>query len=79
MKYDVIVVGSGPAGSTAAKFIAEKGFKILLIEKDKLPRDKPCGGGLPVRVLNRFSYVKNKDIIESYSYGYPFEGFDGRN
>jgi len=69
MKYDVVVVGAGPAGSTAAKFLAEKGVKVLLIDKSKFPRDKPCGGGLPLRVLNRFQYVKNENFIESYSYG----------
>ena len=69
MKYDVTVVGAGPAGSTAAKFLSEKGFKVLLIDKSKFPRDKPCGGALPMRVLNRFKYVKGESLIESYSYG----------
>jgi len=69
MKYEVAVVGAGPAGSTAAKFLSENGVKVLLLDKSKFPRDKPCGGGLPYRILNRFEYVKNKDLIESYSYG----------
>lgn len=67
MKYDVIVVGAGPAGSTAAKILAEKGIKVLLIDKKKFPRDKPCGGGLPTRVWKRFPYVI--DLIDSISYG----------
>ena len=67
MKYDVTIVGAGPAGSTTAKFLSEKGFKTLLIDKEKFPRDKPCGGGLPLRVLQRFPYVVNDKIIESYS------------
>jgi geranylgeranyl reductase family protein len=67
MKYDVAIVGAGPAGSTAAKFLSEKGFKTLLLDKEKFPRDKPCGGGLPMRVLQRFPYVVNDRIIESYS------------
>lgn len=69
MKYDVTIVGAGPAGSTTAKFLAEKGFKVLLIDKNKFPRDKPCGGGLSSRVLDRFRYVDNWDFIESYGYG----------
>lgn len=69
MKYEVVIVGAGPAGSTAAKFLSEKGVKVLLIDKSKFPRDKPCAGGLPYRVLNRFQYVKDKNFIESYSYG----------
>jgi len=67
MKYDVVVVGAGPAGSTAAKHLAEKGIKVLLLDKSKFPRAKPCGGGLPMHVWKRFPYVK--DMIESYSYG----------
>ncbi len=67
MKYDVTIVGAGPAGSTTAKFLAEKGFKTLLLDKEKFPREKPCGGGLPIRVLQRFPYVVNDDIIEAYS------------
>jgi geranylgeranyl reductase family protein len=67
MKYDVAIVGAGPAGSTTAKFLSEKGFKTLLLDKEKFPRDKPCGGGLPMRVLQRFPYVVNDKIIESYS------------
>lgn len=63
------VVGAGPAGSTAARFLSEKGVKVLLIDKSKFPRSKPCGGGLPIRVLNRFKYVNDKGLIESYSYG----------
>ena len=68
LKYDVVVVGAGPAGSTAAKFLSEKGVKVLLIDKSKFPRDKPCGGGIPIRTLKKFSYL-NKNLIESYSYG----------
>jgi geranylgeranyl reductase family protein len=67
MKYDVTVVGAGPAGSTAAKFLSEKGFNTLLMDKKKFPRDKPCGGGLPLRVLQQFPYVANDEIIEAYS------------
>jgi geranylgeranyl reductase family protein len=67
MNYDVVVVGAGPAGTTAAKFLAEKGEKVLLIDKSTFPRDKPCGGGLSVRTLKRFNYI-SKDLIASYSF-----------
>ena len=69
MIYDVAIIGAGPAGSTAAKFLAEKDLKIILIDKSKFPRDKPCAGGLPSRVFKRFPYIKNNGLIESYSYG----------
>jgi len=67
--YDVVIVGAGPAGSTAAKFLAEQGRKVLMIDKDQFPRDKPCGGGLTAKVLEEFSYIEKYDLIDSYSYG----------
>ncbi|KYK34907.1 MAG: hypothetical protein AYK22_04455 [Thermoplasmatales archaeon SG8-52-3] len=69
MNYEVIVVGAGPAGSTTAKFLSEKGVKVLLIDKSKFPREKPCGGGIPIRVLKIFGYLEEEDIMDSYSYG----------
>lgn len=42
--YDVIVIGAGPTGCTAAKTLSEKGYKILLVEKFELPRRKSCSG-----------------------------------
>ena len=73
--YDVIVVGAGPAGSTAAKFLAAHSRKVLLIDKDRFPRDKSCGGGLTAKVLNEFPYIEKNNLIESYSYGgYVYAG-----
>ncbi len=43
-EYDVVVVGGGVAGSVAARFAAKSGFKTLLAEKFKTPRNKPCSG-----------------------------------
>ena len=37
-RYDVIIIGAGPAGSTAAALLAEKGRKVLVLEKEKFPR-----------------------------------------
>ncbi|MEW6730983.1 MAG: geranylgeranyl reductase family protein [Acidobacteriota bacterium] len=44
--YDVIVVGSGPAGATAALTLAKQGISVLILEKATLPRYKTCGGGV---------------------------------
>ncbi|MGD9076181.1 MAG: NAD(P)/FAD-dependent oxidoreductase [Desulfobacteraceae bacterium] len=43
-KYDVVVVGAGPGGSVAAKKCAQNGFRTLLLEKRRLPREKVCTG-----------------------------------
>jgi geranylgeranyl reductase family protein len=48
-RYDVIVVGAGPAGSTAAYRLAAAGANILLLDRARFPRDKPCGGGVTGR------------------------------
>jgi geranylgeranyl reductase family protein len=44
--WDVIVVGAGPAGSSAARAAAAAGRRVLLLEKAELPRYKTCGGGI---------------------------------
>jgi geranylgeranyl reductase family protein len=44
--YNCVIVGAGPAGTTAAYHLAKKGYSVLLLEKLSLPRYKPCGGGV---------------------------------
>jgi geranylgeranyl reductase family protein len=58
LTFDVIVVGAGPAGSTAARILGEAGVSTLLLDKSAFPRDKPCGGGISTRVIQRFPYLK---------------------
>lgn len=54
-RYDVIVAGGGPGGAATAAFLARAGRKVALFEKERFPRDKPCGdaiSGKSVRVLD---------------------------
>ena len=44
-RFDVVVVGGGPAGATAAHELAGRGLSVLLL--DKAGRVKPCGGAVP--------------------------------
>jgi geranylgeranyl reductase family protein len=50
-KYDVAVIGAGPAGSAAAYFLARGGLHVALLDKFNFPRDKTCGDGLTPRAL----------------------------
>jgi geranylgeranyl reductase family protein len=49
--FDAIVVGAGPAGSNAARLLAQAGVRVALLEKHALPRYKTCGGGVVRRAL----------------------------
>ncbi|MGY5862090.1 MAG: NAD(P)/FAD-dependent oxidoreductase [Candidatus Thorarchaeota archaeon] len=44
--YDVIIVGGGPAGSTAARRASQAGLSVVLFDKARFPRYKPCAGGI---------------------------------
>jgi geranylgeranyl reductase family protein len=48
-RYDVVVVGAGPAGSTCALRLSRAGASVLLVDRAKFPRDKPCGGAVTRR------------------------------
>ena len=53
----VLVIGAGPAGATAARALAQAGVTVRLLDRSKFPRNKPCGGGISLRVLPRFPYL----------------------
>jgi geranylgeranyl reductase family protein len=63
LEADVIIVGSGPAGSAAAYTLASNNLKVILLEKTSLPRYKTCGGGLTYRAIKLLP-IDIKEIID---------------
>ena len=55
-RYDAIVVGAGPGGSTTAHRLATAGANVLLLDRARFPRDKPCGGGLTMRAVKQLPF-----------------------
>ena len=61
--YDALVVGAGPAGSATAIHLSRAGARVLLADKARFPRDKPCGGGLTGRALKQIP-VDPSPVVE---------------
>jgi flavin-dependent dehydrogenase len=74
--FDVIVIGAGPAGSTAAYLLALNGFKVLIIDKAIFPRDKLCGGLLTLKSIKLLEdifstsveFLKSRRVITYQSF-----------
>ncbi|MBH8574415.1 geranylgeranyl reductase family protein [Nostocaceae cyanobacterium CENA369] len=78
--YDIIIVGAGPAGGTAAYHLAKKGRSVLVLEKESLPRYKPCGGGVSPAIAQWFDFdfspaisVKADSLRFTWKLGDPVE------
>ena len=62
--FDVIVAGAGAGGAAAAWHLTQAGLRVLVVEKARLPRYKPCGGAVPRPILERFPFAFDS-VIES--------------
>lgn len=69
--YDVLVVGMGPAGATAAYQLSRAGLSVLGLDKATHPRYKVCGGGLSARI-DRILEDDYKSVVEHTIYGIQF-------
>ena len=55
-RFDVIVVGGGPAGGTTAYELARRGVQVLVLEKERLPRYKVCAGGVTLKTVQLLDF-----------------------
>jgi len=62
-RFDAIVVGAGPAGSVTAIRLSRAGARVLLVDRARFPRDKPCGGGLTMRAVRELP-VSVEPVVE---------------
>lgn len=66
-RVDAVVVGAGPAGSTAAYRLARGGASVLLLDRARFPRDKPCGGGLTFRAVRELPFPVDSVVEDTVS------------
>ena len=62
MGYDVIVIGGGPSGATAAHDLAKAGRNVAFL--DRAGRIKPCGGAIPPRLIADFAIPASQIVAQ---------------
>lgn len=78
IRHDVIVVGAGPAGSTAARRLALANLDVLLFEKFELSRRKSCAGGISPRAKNALDFPIDPIVehqVSAYAFSYQARVF----
>lgn len=84
-RTDVCIVGAGPAGATLSHFLSKEGIDHILVDRSAFPRDKICGDGITVDVLNVLKRI-DPDLQQRFhehqnitpSWGFCFRGPDGK-
>jgi len=78
--HQVIIIGAGPSGAYLAYLLASSGINVLVLEKERLPRYKPCGGGITPKVVNLLDFDLSPviedticKVIFSYRFTRPIE------
>lgn len=76
--FDVAIVGAGPAGSTAAKLLGDRGWHVALIDKAKFPRHKTCASWINRLAFEDFPYLLSRleDLVDIPFYGIRFFNHD---
>ena len=73
-RYDLVVVGAGPGGSSTAHYASKAGLKTLLLDRQEFPRDKPCGDGLMPHAASEVALMGLSDWLDEPHHG-KFSGF----
>ena len=66
--WDVAIIGAGPAGSIAAKYLASRGHRVILIDKARFPREKICGDGLIAESLQCLRRAGVYEAVKAQGY-----------
>ncbi len=70
MEHEVIVVGSGPAGSAVAMALSQKGYDVLMLDRRPFPRDKICGDAVPAGALDLLYALGMEEKIRAAGFYY---------
>lgn len=65
-EYDVVIVGAGPAGASAALAARRAGASVLLLDRADFPRDKPCGDGIAPHAVDVLAGLGVTDAVDGY-------------
>lgn len=75
---ELLIVGAGPSGSTAAIYAARAGYEVTLIDASGFPRDKTCGDGLTPRAMHQLRTLGLDGIVSGYhNKGLKLHGYGG--